>query len=138
MLDSLSSGVVVSILSIAQSVIAVCIALSFIHFKYSKSVTFKQILLELNLITETMGEDYVIKAATISSLIGGASALAPIVIAILCQAYVHIETILMDAFGMYATLLMIFTQICKVVLVAKICSELYKIINSKLKVICIF
>jgi mannose/fructose/N-acetylgalactosamine-specific phosphotransferase system component IID len=138
MLDSLSSGVVVSILSMAQSVNAVCIALSFIHFKYSKSATFEQILLELNLITDNLGGDSVIKAAKISSLIGGASALSPIVIGILCQAYVHIETILMDAFGMYATLLMIFTQICKVILVANICSELYQIINSKLKVICVY
>ena len=134
MLDTLSSGVVVTIMSMAQSVIAVCIALSFIHFKYSKSATFEQILQELNQMTDILGGDSVIKAATFSGLIGGASALAPILIGILCQAYVHIETILMDTFGMYATLLAIFIQICKVILVAKMCSELYKIINSKLKV----
>jgi hypothetical protein len=121
-------------MSMAQSVIAVCIALSFIHFKYYKSVVFEQMLLELNLITENLGGDSVVKAATFSGLIGGALALAPIVIAILCQAYVHIETILMDVFGMHVTLLAIFTKICIVIQVAKICSELYQIINCKLKV----
>jgi hypothetical protein len=134
LLDSQSTGVVVSILSIAQSVLAVCIALSFIHFKYFKSAVLEEILLELNLITKNLGGDDVVKAATFSGIFVGATALAPIVIGILCQAYVHIETILMDAFGSYVTLLAIFTQICKVILVAKICSELYKIMNSKLKV----
>ena len=124
----------VSILVIAESIIAVCIALSFIHFKYFKSAVFDRILLELNVITKNLGGDSVVKAAKFAGLVGGASAVAPIVIVIFCQAYVHIETIIISAIGIYATLLAIFAQICKVILVAKTCRELFKRINLQLKV----
>jgi hypothetical protein len=133
-LDSLDSGVVVSILAIAESIIAVCIALTFIHFKYFKSVVLDQILLELNLITEYLGGDSVVEAAAFSGIVGGASAVAPIVIVTFFQAYVNVDTIIISAIGIYATLLTIFAQICKVILVAKICRELFKRINSQLKV----
>ena len=125
---------VFSILAIAESIIAVCIALSFIHFKYFKSAVLERILVELNLITKYLGGDSVVKAATFSGLVGCASSVAPIVFVIFLQGFLHVETLIDSAIGIYATLLMIFTQICKVILVAKICLELYKRINSQIKV----
>jgi hypothetical protein len=133
-LDSPNLSVVFSILAIAESIIAVCISLSFIHFKYFKSAVLDRILLELNLITKYLGGDSVVTTATFSGLVGGASAVALIVLVIFLQAYVRVESILNSAIGIYATLLAIFTQICKVILVAKVCRELYKRINSQLKV----
>jgi hypothetical protein len=134
MLNSPDSSVVFSILAIAESIIAVCIALSFIHFKYFKSAVLDRILLELNLINKYLGGDSVVKAAKFSGLVGGAFAVAPIVFVIFLQAYLHVETVLMSAIGIFATILVIFTQIFKVILVAKICQELYKRLNSQLKV----
>jgi hypothetical protein len=135
LLDSAGLGVVVSILGIAESIIAVCIALTFIHFKYFKSAVLDRVLLELNVITKNLGGDSVVKAAKFAGLVGGASSVAPMVAAFFCQAYISIGTILIYAIGMYATLLAIFTLICKVIIVAKICRELYKRINSQLQVL---
>lgn len=134
-MDEPGLGIVLSVLSIVESIIAVCIALSFIHFKYFKSAAMEKIMLELNLITENFADgDAVVKAARFSGLVGGASSVAPIIVVLVSQAYVNPETIMMHTIGIYATLIAIFTQISKVILVAKICSELYKRINQKIKV----
>lgn len=134
-LKSPDEKVVVSILAIAESFIAVLIALTFIHFKYFKSAVLYEILLELNLLAERLEADSVVETAKFSGFFGVALVAVPVVFFVISsQGYISLPTFLLAAFGTYATLLAISTQICRVLLIATICKELFQKINFQLKV----
>lgn len=135
LLKSPDEKVVISILAIAESFIAVLIALTFIHFKYFKSAVLDEILLKLNLLAERLEADSVVEKAKFSGFFGVALVTVPLVFFVISsQAYVSLSTILLAAIGTYATLLAISSLICRVLLIATICKELFQKINFQLEV----